>query len=121
MSFLPAALLLSLDCTAQQATVTIDQDPKIPQLLALKNKMTKENKLSENYKIQLAYGSVKDANEVYNKYKNLLGQWEAAIEYERNYYKVWVGNYRNRLEADKALLAIKKEFPGAFVFKPSER
>ena len=35
-------------------------------------------------------------------------------------YKIWVGNFRDRLEADRALLRIKKSYMNAFIFKPKK-
>ena len=33
-------------------------------------------------------------------------------------YKIWVGNFKTRLEADRALVKIKRKFSNAFYFKP---
>jgi hypothetical protein len=38
--------------------------------------------------------------------------------YETPNYKIWIGNFRSRLEADKALIKIKKKYINAFIFKP---
>lgn len=103
---------------SQQAEVTIIQDERIPQLLELKAKMTRENKLSDRYKIQLYYGDLNEANRLKNRFDSRIGRWNSSIEYESPNYKVWIGNFRNRLEADRALLHIQREFPTAFVFQP---
>ncbi len=103
---------------AQTPQVTISQDPKIEELLALKTELTKDNELADRYKIQLYSGNLNQANTILKKYRNKIGTWTSSIEYETPNYKVWVGNYRNRLEADRALIAIKKEFYSAFIFKP---
>lgn len=108
----------SLSLQAQTGTVNINQDSRIPELLELKSTMSKDNELADRYKIQLYYGSITEANSVMSSYRNRIGEWEASIEYETPNYKVWVGNFRNRLEADRALLRIHRTFPNAFVFKP---
>ncbi|GAK92069.1 hypothetical protein JCM19298_2557 [Nonlabens ulvanivorans] len=44
--------------------------------------------------------------------------WESILEYEAPNFKLWVGSYRNKLEAERALIEIKKDFPNAFILKP---
>ena len=100
--------------SAQSSTVTVNQDDKIPELLELKKEMEKDNELSEGYTIQLYYGSLNKANSVIKEYRNKYGQWSAAIKYETPNYKVWVGNFSSRLEVDRALLEIRRNFPAAF-------
>ncbi|MFI8378469.1 SPOR domain-containing protein [Leeuwenhoekiella sp. NPDC079379] len=103
---------------AQSGKSNIIQDSRIPELLSLKSKMTNNDELVDRYKIQLYYGTVTGANSVHSKYKSRYDEWEPKIVYESPNYKVWVGNFRNRLEADRALLQVQKLFPNAFVMKP---
>ncbi|KAA3621409.1 MAG: SPOR domain-containing protein [Flavobacterium sp.] len=107
--------------TAQQATVTVNQDAKIPQLLELKKSLEKENKLSDGYTIQLYYGELNRANSVIRKYRNIYSAWPASIEYETPNYKVWVGNFSSRLDADRALIEIQRDFSSAFILKPERK
>jgi hypothetical protein len=104
---------------AQSGTVTINQDPKIEKLLDLKKTLEKENKLTDGYTIQLYYGELNRANSIIRKYRGSYGTWPASIEYETPNYKVWVGNFTTRLEADRALIEIQRTFPSAFIL--SER
>ena len=121
--FIVSALLLffSNEAIAQQGKVSIDQDPKITQLLNLKKNLEKENKLSNGYTIQLYYGELTEANSIIRKYQGSYESWPASIEYETPNYKVWVGNFNERIEADRALIEIKKSFPSAFILKPQNR
>jgi len=107
----------SENLVAQTATVTINEDSKIPQLLELKKQLEKDNKLSDGYTIQLYYGELNQANSVIKKYKNSYGAWPASIEYETPNYKVWVGNFSSRLEADRALIEVQRSFGSAFILK----
>ena len=106
---------------AQQGTVIVKEDPKIREMLNLKTSLDRDNKLKDGYTIQLYYGELKEANNAINEYKRNFTDWTAAIEYETPNYKVWVGNFLTRLEADRALLKIQKKFPNAFVFKPERK
>ena len=104
--------------TAQQGNVIIDQDPAIPQLLEQRIKMSKNNDLGERFKIQLYYGNNQGASSKITSFRSSFDEWTSEVAYEEPNYKVWVGNFRNRLEADRALMRIKEKFPSAFIFKP---
>ncbi len=121
--FIASILLVFISgtCFSQTATLTVHQDPKISELLNLKKELEKENKLSDGYTIQLYYGELDKANEVIRKYRGSYEQWPASIEYETPNYKVWAGNFTSRIEADRALLDIQKNFSSAFILKPERR
>ena len=74
--------------------------------------------VSTHYTIQLYYGELSIANDIIKEYRNNFDSWPASIEYETPNYKVWVGNFNSRLEADHARLEIKETFPSAFILKP---
>jgi SPOR domain len=105
---------------AQTGVVTIEQDSRIGELMVLKTQLQKENKLTDGYTIQLYYGNLNKANTTINDYRNKYNAWPASIEYETPNYKVWVGNFYSRLEADRALLEVHKNFPSAFILKPGK-
>ena len=104
----------------QRSTVTIHQDGNIPQFLELKKSLEKDNKLADGYTIQLYYGELEEATSIIKKYRSSYTTWPASIEYETPNYKVWVGSYGTRIEADRALMEIQQEFPSAFILR-SER
>ena len=114
-------VFLSSKGFTQNATLTVNQDPKISQLLDLKKSLEKENKLSDGFTIQLYYGELDKANQTLRKYRGSFPNWPASIEYETPNYKVWAGNFSSRIEADRALLDIQKEFSAAFILKPERR
>ena len=109
--------IFSENSLAQQGTVTVSEDSKIPQLLELKKSLEKENKLSDGYTIQLYYGELNQANSVLKRYRGSYGAWPASIEYETPNYKVWVGSFSSRLEADRALIEVQRSFNSAFILK----
>ena len=106
---------------SQKGNITIKEDAKIPQLLELKKNLEEENKLTDGYTIQLFYGEKNRANTIINKYRYSFDAWPASIKYETPNYKVWVGNFSSRLEADRALLQIKQKFSSAFILKPERK
>ena len=100
--------------------VIINEDEKIPEMLGLKKSLERNNELSDGYTIQLFYGDLNGANKTMKEYKQKYTSWPASIEYETPNYKVWVGNFNTRIEADRAQIEIHKNFPAAFILKPNK-
>ncbi|AFL80404.1 sporulation related protein [Aequorivita sublithincola DSM 14238] len=121
--FIASILILFVSATsfAQTATLTVNQDSKITQLLNLKKGLEKDNKLSDGYTIQLYYGELDKANQILSKYRGSFSHWPASIGYETPNFKVWAGNFSTRIEAERALIEIQKSFSSAFILKPERR
>lgn len=117
--FITSALLtvFATTATAQSGTVTVNADSKIDELLTIKKRLEKENKLDGGYTIQLFYGDLSKAESTLKKYRSTYGSWPASIEYETPNYKIWAGNFSSRIEADRALMEVQKGFPNAFILE----
>ena len=107
---------LSYQINAQEGKVSIDQDKDITTLLEFK----KDLNTVDLYKIQVYQGNRSGAEEAKTNFENTFNEWPISMEYETPNYKIWVGNFRSRLEADKALIKIKKNYANAFIFKPKK-
>jgi len=101
---------------AQEGNVRIDQDNNINKLLEYK----KDLSTVDLYKIQVYQGNRSGAETAKSKFASTYNEWPISMEYETPNYKIWVGNFRSRLEADKALIKIKKNYTNAFIFKPKK-
>lgn len=113
-------LLISLTyCYSQEGNVIVNQDEKITTLLNLKKELNKEGGF-KHYKIQIYNGSRSGAESVRKKFHESFANLQSRIEYESPNFKIWTGNFRTRLEADRALKRIKRKFPNAFIFKPKK-
>ena len=112
--------LTSTYCFSQQGNVTINQDKHIAVLLDLKKEMNKSSTNSERYKIQVYSGHRSGAQKTQTEFSNSFGSWRPTMQYETPNFKVWVGNFRTQLEADRALKRIKRKFPTAIIFKPKK-
>lgn len=102
---------------AQEGTVNIEQSEEIDKLLEFK----KDIKTVETYRIQVYSGdSSFKAEKVRFEFRNKYGEWPTEMVFNTPNYKIWVGNFRDRLEADRALLRIKKNYMNAFIFQPKK-
>ena len=102
---------------AQEGVVTVNQDRQITELIKLKKEV---NRTEFNYKIQIYNGNRSGAENARLEFRKSFSDWSTNIKYETPNYKIWVGNFKTRLEADRALLKVKKKFGNAFIFKPKK-
>jgi hypothetical protein len=105
---------------AQQGTVTINQDKDIDKLLSIKKEMNESENTSDRFRIQIYSGNRAEAEKTQSAFKALNMKMPSKLVYETPNYKIWVGNFRSQLEADRALAKVKGKFPAAFKFKPKK-
>ncbi|MGJ5641769.1 SPOR domain-containing protein [Formosa sp. S-31] len=117
---LAGVLLISTKTFAQEGSVALKQDKKITRLLEVKQQMDKDENASNRYKIQIYSGKRAEAEKVQKEYNQKFDKWNSTLVYETPNYKIWVGSFRTRLEADRALLEIKESFSNGFIFKPKK-
>lgn len=91
---------------------------KIDSLLQLKKEMINDYDIKSFYTIQLFSGTKVAAEEVKSNYDKKDIKYKAIIEYETPNYKVWVGRFRTKLQADKVYNKLQNEYPSALVIRP---
>ena len=104
---------------AQEQNGTLNQDPKFEQLLSEKRKINPSLILSDAYKIQIFNGSSENAKKILSEFKQEFATIEGTIIFNTPNYKVWVGNFRTRIEAERNLVAIKDRYKNLLLIKPS--
>lgn len=110
-------LILSVTSYAQQnkGVIKIETNSNIDAVIAQKKQYNKSLKTTKGYRIQLFYGSEKESYKVKDEFKSSFPDIVTKIIFSSPQWKVQVGSYETRLEADKALVPIKIEFPGAII------
>ena len=112
-------IFFSIKSNAQEGTVSIEQDEKIERLLKERKRLLKNGKLKTHYSIQvISARELRTARETLSKCKVKYPSYKSDIIYETPNYKVQIGEFRNKLDADRALLAINEAYQGAFVINP---
>ena len=115
-------ILSSLFCfksNAQDGKTNISVDPKIDQLLKEKRKLNTGLFLNEAYKIQIFYGNSEESKKKLQEFKREFKDLDGTIIFNSPNYKVWIGNFKTRIEVERAMLDIKKKYPTALIIKPS--
>ncbi len=105
---------------AQEQNGTLNQDPKFEQLLSEKRKINTSLILNDVYKIQIFNGSSENAKKTLSEFKKEFAAIDGTIIFNTPNYKVWVGNFRTRMEAERNLVELKKRYPNAFLIKPNK-
>lgn len=120
--FLPLiALFLSPVAQAQTQKINIDQDPKFEQLLNEKRKINSSITVNDRYKIQIFYGTNDEAKKTLVNFRKEFRNMDGTIVYNNPTYKVWIGSFKTRIEAEKNLGDIKKKYPNALMIKPNKQ
>ena len=99
---------------------SVEQDSKIEALLKEKRKINTGITINDLYKIQIFNGKKDEALKNLNEFKSTFKEIDGTIIYNNPTFKVWVGSFKTRIEAENALLEIKKKYPLALLIKPNK-
>lgn len=113
LAFFSATLVVN----AQEGIVSVDQSKDIDKLLEYKKDL---RSTVDAFVIQVYNGSRGGAQSAKSDVTTLFPDWINSIEYESPNYKIWLGHFRTRLEADRALMKVKKNYPDALVLRPKK-
>ena len=108
------ALLSGFVLQGQRGQVSIEQDPEIVRLLDL-YKEAKAN--AEYFTIQVGFGSYDFAEELRDDVSIEFPEYNPNIVFDYPTYRVHIGKFSNRLEAEKKFLEVRQKFPGALLLK----
>jgi len=88
------------------------EQEKIADLISKKNEFNRKNEVSSIFRIQLYNGNETEAYKLRSNFKNSFPEYKAQIFYKAPEWKVQIGEFKSRLEADKALLIIAEKYKG---------
>ncbi|HOI31549.1 MAG: SPOR domain-containing protein [Bacteroidales bacterium] len=116
-------VLLSVNAVQAQNSISgslvVIQDHRLDSLLWLQEQLFKDKQFIEGYRIQLFMESGNDAvthaQELITKLSEDYPQWKAYLSYGQPYYRVRIGDFRNRLEAEAALQQLSRTYKQAFI------
>ncbi|KAB1156788.1 SPOR domain-containing protein [Flavobacterium luteum] len=119
--FLPVLVVVSsYNFYAQSNNVELVQDPKFEQLLNEKRKINSSITVNDRYKIQIFSGDSETAKKTLMDFRKENKDYDATIVFSTPMYKVWIGNFKSRIEAERNLAALKKSYSNAFLIKPNK-
>ena len=107
------AIFLLLGSFHVNAQESYNNTKAIEKLIEKKREYNKTNRTG--YLIQLYNGLERTAKSTRYRFKVEFPYIPTELEYKAPEWKVQVGNYKTRLEADRALNIIRRKFSGAIV------
>ena len=111
---------LAYNINAQDQNLTLTQDPKFDQLLNDKRKINTSLSTNDTYKIQIFSGKSEDAKKTLTDFKREYSNIDGTIIFNTPNYKVLVGNFKTRIEAERNLVEIRKSYKSVFLIKPTK-
>ena len=116
-------LFFGFCCTktfSQEGKTSISQDPRFEELLNEKRKINASITLSDRFKIQIFTGDSESSKKALLEFRKNNKNIDGTIVFSTPIYKVWIGNYKTRIDAEKKLKDLSKKYPNAFLIKPNK-
>ena len=113
-------ITLAYNIHAQDQNLIVNQDPKFEQLLSEKRKINTSINTNDTYKIQIFSGKSEEAKKTLSDFKREFSAIDGTIIFNTPNYKVMVGSFKTRIEAERNLADIKKRFKSVFLIKPGK-
>lgn len=76
--------------------------------------------VNDKYKIQIFYGQNDKARKALAEFKRDFPEIDGTIVFESPTYKVWVGSFSSRIDAERAKALIADKYPNALLLKPNK-
>ncbi|MCG2460324.1 SPOR domain-containing protein [Flavobacteriaceae bacterium F89] len=103
--------------SAQEGSLHIEQDKKIADLV---NLYKAADDSSGYYRIQIYFGSLDKAQEIKAQAESDFPGWFSEIKFESPSYRVRIGKFKNKLDAQRELQEVRLKYPSAMLLKPEK-
>ncbi len=122
--FLLTLLFLKQDLLAQKyvtqsnadSSVTITKDSRVDDLIKKQKEINQQKQTIPGYRVQIYFGAIRQkAIELKNEFNSLHPEVASYLTYKQPNFKVRVGDFRTRLEAQKFLKNIQGQYATSFV------
>ncbi|WP_148232058.1 SPOR domain-containing protein [Maribacter sp. HTCC2170] len=102
---------------AQQGQVNIQQDDQISDLLEIYKAANKDH---EYYRIQVGFGSFAKAQTIKENVEIDFPDLFSKIDFDSPTYRVRLGRFKSKLEAERKFKEIREKYPDAMLLKPKK-
>lgn len=117
--FLVLICLLSISCVAQNGVLILNQDPRIDILMMKQRQIHENDSTIDGFRVQifmeLGNDALRHADSVRVQFVENYPDVPAYLIFGQPYYRLRVGDFRTRLEAENFYQQVKKEYKNAFV------
>ena len=113
--------LIFFNVSSQNLNKKINDNPKFLKLIELSKNANNEYFKSNYFSIQVYSGTYNEADSIMNFVKEKYINDSIYFFFETPNYKVQLGKYRSKIEAQKSLREVLKVFKSAFILKPNTK
>ena len=103
---------------SQNSILVNSEDSLLNKLIKIKLEVNKEMYEKNYYSIQLFSGDFDNAEKIYLEFSSYFPNLKKTLTFETPNYKVRVGNFEKKINANIKLEEIKKKYKSAFVLQP---
>ena len=108
-----AILVFGISRSAAAQTGKTKSSTSIQNLISKKREFNA--KYGYGFRIQIYYGNEMEARKFRNSFRRNFPKTKSYLKYEQPYWKVLVGNYKNKLQADRAFIEFSEKFTGLII------
>lgn len=116
-SIVPALLITMVTFTVAEAQVVEEMNESTYQIFQSYLRRFENKSRVTGYRIQLFTGNKQMADRIKSQYVQLNLSYPVYMVFEMPNYKIQVGDFRNRLEAEGVRESLMNTFNGAFLVK----
>lgn len=102
---------------AQKGKIQVFQDSQIDALLKA---YTTVNSNAEYYQIQVGFGAYDKAQRIKSNVEVDFPDLPSKIDFDSPTYRVRVGRFKNKLDAERKFIEIREKYPDAMLLKPKK-
>lgn len=117
--FIIATLLFTTGFAQQKGSLRVNQDHRIARLMQKQRDVYAASSTMSGFRVQIfmeiGNEAVDHANVVKREFEEQYPELPIYLSYEQPYYRLRVGDFRNRVEAEKYLRILKPRYGVAFV------
>jgi len=119
---LPFLVLYTGFSLAQETSIKVEKDSIIltdsEKHKALLEAFISYQKGRGDYRIQIYSGPLDKTEELLKNLDESFSEWPRSIDFESPSFRLRIGTFKTRLEAEKNLIAVRKKYPAAVLLKP---
>ena len=117
--FFVVICLLSISCVAQKGYLILKQDPKINKLIMKQREIHANDSTIDGFRVQifmeLGNDALIHADSVKTRFQEQYPEVPIYLVFGQPYYRLRIGDFRTRLEAENMYQQVKEEYRNAFV------
>ena len=106
-----------LSAQAQKGAINIEQDAKLEEAL---NIYASNSSDKDYYTIQVGFGSYARAADLKAQVDMDFPGWRSKIIFDSPTYRVHVGRFKTKLEAERRFLEVREKYPASLLLKPEK-